>query len=251
MSDDHKKIITAPAHGMQKMHPLVESALSHGGSIDPATMGEMLKVQREWEAGEAKKAYNRAMVALKRELPTVLGRDKKVEFATSKGTTSYQHTTLAAAVDAVTEPLTKHGFSVSWTPKTTDRNVEVTCSLTHEDGHSESTSISAPPDTSGSKSPAQAVASTITLLQRYTMLSLLGIATRDHVDPEPADKVDTKSNLAAVAGLRKEGIDLGDAEKHVGRPMQKWTTSDLSKLRQMIIDKRASEPEQREPGQEG
>jgi hypothetical protein len=44
--------------------------------------------------------------------------------------------------------------------------------------------MTAPIDTSGSKSPAQGVASTITLLQRYTALSLLGIATADMKDAD-------------------------------------------------------------------
>jgi hypothetical protein len=153
-----------------------------------ANLGALLAMQREWEAGEAKKSYTRAMVAMKRELPTVINRDKTVTFATRGGdTTSYTHLSLAAAVEAITPHVCRHGFSVAFSTRSLEKNyIEVSCSITHRDGHSESCTLSGPPETSGTKNPVQAVASTVTLLQRYTLLSLLGIATKDHVDPQPA-----------------------------------------------------------------
>lgn len=243
MSDPNHAIATVierPAP-VERMHPLVELAM-RGGQVDPAMLRELLAVQREYEAGEARKAFTAALIRLKAEMPAVIERDKTVDF-TAKSTgmrTHYTHASLAAALEAVTPHLTAHGFALAWTPSTDKGQVSVTCRLTHSGGHSEETTITAPVDTSGSKSAAQGTASTITLLQRYTALSLLGIATADMTEPRPAEPqgVDTRANLRAVAGLQKFGKSKAEAEAHVGRPVAEWTAADLDTLRAWVRPER-------------
>jgi ERF superfamily protein len=256
MSDPkHQTNVHAPSAAIQVMHPVVQAGLQHlGATPDPATLRELLAVQREWEQGEAKKAFTRALAALKRDLPTVIQRDSVVDFTSTKGRTFYRHTSLAAVMDAVTGPLTQHGFSLSWHPSTsgtgTGTQVMVTCKLVHSEGHFEETSISAPVDTSGSKSPAQGVASTITLLSRYTALSLLGIATADMPEPrgndepnaKPDSSVDADRNLRAMGRLAKLGKTREDAEAFVGRKVSEWTSADIDNLKEWV------KPREREPG---
>lgn len=245
MSDDHAITTTAPAP-VVRVHPVVQAAIAAGAS--PAELREMLAIQREWEAGEALRAYTRARVALRRDLPAVLAKDTLVDYTGAKGRVRYTHTSLAAAMDAVTPALTRHGFALAWVPGRTERGeVEVTCRLTHTDGHSETCTLSAPVDTSGHKSTAQGVASTTTLLSRYTALALLGIATADMVEPtgEPsAGDVDPRRNLRAAARVVERGKTREAAEAHVGRPVAEWTTADLERLREWLgpaLDGRASE----------
>ncbi len=239
MSDEHSTAIVEAPQGLPErpqMHPLVELAVQ-GGSIDPENLEKLLAVQERWEAGQAKKAYARAKTALKRDLPTVIGKDQTVDFTNTKGRrTYYTHSSLAGAMAAVTGPLTAHGFDLSWIPGTGDRGaVTVTCRLTHAEGHHEECSIAAPADTSGSKNPAQAIASTITLLSRYTALSLLGIATADMVDPtgereQSDDDIDPRRNMNAVRAMVKAGRAKDDAVELVGRPVPDWTIGDLRKI---------------------
>jgi hypothetical protein len=250
MSDKHEITTSAPSEVVHntRMHPLVAASMGHG--LDPANLRELMVLQREYEAHEAKKAFTSAMVALKRDLPSVLERDKTVDFTNQAGRrTTYQHTTLAAAIDAIVPILTEHRFSHSWTPDCSGKDVSVTCSLTHEAGHTETCKIAAPPDTSGNKNQGQAVASTITLLSRYTLLALLGIATRDHVDPDPkaekAGKVDAKRNLAAIAWLTSLGHNEDEARTLTGRSCSEWDASDLSNISKHFA------PKQREMGEEG
>lgn len=240
MSDEHGKALTVIEHASdQAMSPVVAMGMRMlSANPNPETLRELLAVQKEWEANEARKAFAVALVALKRDLPTVIARDKTVAFEARGGKTSYTHASLAGVMDAITDPLTQHGFSLAWTPTTGKDGVSVTCKLTHSAGHREECTISAPPDTSGSKSPAQAVASTITLLQRYTALSLLGIATADMKEPDgsedkapSSDAVDSARNLTAVGWLLKQGKARVDAEKFVGRPVAEWTASDLARLK--------------------
>ena len=234
---NHKAIVTVVEHSapVERMHPLVQAAMATG-SLDPATLRDLLAVQREYEAGEARKAFTRALVALKAALPAVIARDTTVDFTSAKGRTRYTHTSLAAAMEAVTPHLTAHGFSLAWVPSTDKGQVTVTARLTHAEGHHEETSISAPVDTSGNKSPAQGVASTITLLQRYAALSLLGIATADMKDPGSSpsasgEHVDTARNLKAAAAVKKAGRTVEDASAMLGRGPQEWTVGDLEKLK--------------------
>ena len=244
MTDTHKaEIVHAEPREVQRMHPVVAQAMKAGP--DPQTLRELLEVQRDWEAGEARKAFTRAMAALKRDLPTVIAKDQLVDYVSKSGQrTRYTHTSLAAAMEAITEPLYRHGFSLGWKSETADRVVRVTAELSHTEGHVERTTLEAPPDTSGHKNPAQAVASTITLLQRYTALSLLGIATADMQDPtgeeQAEDAVDPRRNMAAVRALAEAGIDRAAAEAHVGRSVSEWTRADRDQLRALLEERKAA-----------
>lgn len=250
MSDAKHAIQPHAAHGQvpARMHPIVEQAIAH--NPDPATLRELLAVQREWESGEARKAYARALVALKRDLPQVIGHDKTVDFTSKTGVrTRYTHASLAAAMEAVTPHLTAHGFTLNWEPGRSERgDVVVTCRLLHSEGHSESCTLVAPVDTSGSKSPAQGVMSTITLLRRYTALSLLGIATADMTEPEGREPdgphIDAARNLKAVGALKKYDRTREEAEAFLGKPVQQWTNEDLDKLREWV------DQPQRQPGED-
>ena len=249
MSDTHTKAVAVIERGGEdgRIHPLVRMMRESGAVVDTATIGEMMRLQREWEAGEAKRAYTSALVALKRDLPTVIGRDRTVDFKNREGKrTYYTHASLAGVMDAVTESLTAHGFSLGWEPSTDKGQVTVTCRLTHAGGHSEASTISAPIDVSGNKSPAQGVASTITLLQRYTALAILGIATADMKEPQgEADPlaVDSRANLAMVTEIRKAGRNLEDAITVAGLPVKEWRACDLARIAAWLapVDEREEE----------
>lgn len=240
MSDAHGKpaeLTIIEREPDRAMSPIVAMGMKIlAANPDPATLRELLAVQRTWEDNEARKAFAAALVALKRDLPTVIARDATVDYQGAKGRTHYTHASLAGVMDAITQPLTQHGFSLAWKPSTTTAGVSVTCRLTHAAGHFEEASLTAPADTSGSKSPAQAIASTITLLQRYAALSLLGIATADMKEPTgepeapPPDHVDSARNLRAVGRLVQLGKTRVDAEAFVGRKVENWTAADIDKL---------------------
>lgn len=246
--DEHKAtaaIERVERHEHKAMSPVVAAGLDIlQQNPNPETLRELLQVQKEWEANEARKAYSTALVALKRDLPTVIGRDKLVKF----GNTKYTHASLGAVMEAITEPLTQHGFNLSFHPSTAKGEVSMTCRLTHAAGHSDEITVAAPVDNSGSKSAAQGVASTITLLERYTALALLGIATADMTEPAAApdqepDKVDASRNLNAVGWLKSVGKSREDAERFLGRKVEAWTKADRDRLRAW-----ATPATEREPG---
>lgn len=150
------------------------------GKADLDKLEKLLTLQERWDANEAKKAYHKAMAEFKANPPKI-DKDKKVGYTTQKGNVGYSHASLSNVTDKISTELSKHGLSASWQ---TNQNgmIIVTCKITHVRGHSESTTISAPADTSGAKNAIQAIGSTITYLERYTLLALTGLATHDMDD---------------------------------------------------------------------
>src|SRR3990167_2499280 len=146
------------------------------GGADLEKLSKLLDLQEKWEANEARKAYHRAMAEFKQNPPEI-AKDKKVAY----GNTKYNHASLANVVKKITKELSKHGLSASWSTQQNGQII-VTCKITHVLGHSEETSLSAPADSSGSKNSIQAIGSTITYLERYAILALLGLATHDQDD---------------------------------------------------------------------
>lgn len=150
------------------------------GNADLDKLEKLLTIQERWEAGEARKAYHKAMADFKANPPKI-DKDKKVGYTTQKGNVGYAHASLANVTDKISTELSKHGLSASWATKQNGQ-VMVTCKITHVKGHSEETTLSAPADVSGAKNAIQAIGSTITYLERYTLLALAGLATHDMDD---------------------------------------------------------------------
>ena len=151
---------------------MIRMAVSGGADLDK--LEKLLTLQERFEQNEARKAYHQAMADFKANPPKI-EKDKKVAYLNVK----YNHATLANVTEKINTALSKCGLSASWTTHQTDKLISVTCKITHFKGHSEETTLSAAPDETGSKNLIQAVGSTITYLERYTLLALTGLATYD------------------------------------------------------------------------
>lgn len=150
---------------------------------DVSQLRELMALQREWEAHEAKKLYDASMAEFKKAPPEILKR-KQVSFQTSKGVTEYKHAELGDVCNAIIVSMAAHGITHRWNTLQPDGQVEVTCTLTHVAGHSETTTLKAKPDDSGGKNAIQAVMSAQSYLQRYTLLSAAGMATNSMQDDD-------------------------------------------------------------------
>lgn len=182
MNETALKVIEENAVQVRDNSPaaLMLEAVNKG--MDLEKMSKMLDLQERWETNEARKAYHEAMAAFKAHPPDI-EKDKTVSYAVQgKGTTSYNHATLGNVASKIGKALSPHGLSAGWKTEQEGNLIKVTCTITHKQGHSESTSISAAPDTSGSKNSIQAIGSTISYLERYTILALTGLATHDMDD---------------------------------------------------------------------
>lgn len=153
----------------------VERMINNG--VDPAILEKFMALQERVAVQDARKAYISAMAAFKRNPPDI-EKDQKVSYKQ----TAYSHASLHNVTSKINGALSEHGLSAGWETTQEDGGITVKCTITHEMGHSESTALTAGADTSGSKNSIQAIGSTISYLQRYTILALTGLATKDMDD---------------------------------------------------------------------
>lgn len=185
---------------------LLRIAVTQGADIEK--LSQLMDLQERWEKNEARKAYVAAMAAFKSAAPRI-GKNKHVHFDTAKGPTDYNHATLDHVCDAVTKALSTVGISHRWKVDQDKDWITVTCILTHEFGHSEETKLIGAPDNTGSKNSIQAIGSTVTYLQRYTLLAATGLAAANSdtdgrvpvsTTAIPKDKVQEHCEWIANAG---------------------------------------------------
>lgn len=157
---------------------MMMAAMQQG--ISPDQIREMMALQQQWQAIEAKKAYDAAFAAFKAEAVKII-KGRAVTDGPLKGK-SYAE--LHDVVRAVTPALSKHGLSSSWKLTKDEKDwMEVTCYLRHVGGHEESVSMGGPPDAGGAKNAIQARASTKTYLERYTLKAITGLS-EEHDDTD-------------------------------------------------------------------
>ena len=161
---------------IQAMSPINQAMqmVNNGGDIK--NLEKMMELQERYDANEARKAYHHAMTDFKKSPPKIT-KSKHVKY----GNTNYKHADLASITEMINSALSEQGLSAAWKTDQ-ENNISVKCTITHVLGHSESTTLSSPPDNSGGKNSIQAIGSTITYLQRYTILALTGLAAHDQDD---------------------------------------------------------------------
>jgi len=139
-------------------------------------IGKMMELEKRQYEEMARRAYHSAMAAFKRDPPKVW-RDLQVKYQVpGKAETNWTHADLGKAGDAISTGLGEQGLNHTWRTKQIEDKIKVKCIITHEMGHSESTSLTAGPDTSGGKNSIQAIGSTIFYLERYTLFAITGLA---------------------------------------------------------------------------
>ena len=158
----------------QPVSPLnmIQIAVQRGASVEQ--LGQLMALQERHEANEARKAFVVALNAFKENPPQVL-KDAKVAF----GQTKYSHAALDKASEIIGSALSKVGIAHRWNVEQDGPKIKVSCILTHALGHSESVSMEATADTSGSKNSIQAIGSAVSYLQRYTLFTASGIAPKN------------------------------------------------------------------------
>lgn len=180
---------------LQAVTPMAMLSMAINKGTDLAQLEKLMELQERWEKNEAKKAFDRAVSAFKAN-PPVLHKNKTVNYQNKDlSMTSYDHATLDHLCEAICPELSKHGLSHRWdTMQGEGGAITVTCVLTHEMGHSQGVPLKSLPDQSGGKNAIQSIGSTVTYLQRYTLLAVTGLAVGVQDDdgaaanPRPGDE---------------------------------------------------------------
>lgn len=156
---------------------LIAIAVQRGDSLDVLT--KLMDLKDRHDATMARNAFNAAFAAFKAENVQVL-RNKLITDGPLKGK---KHAELADVCDAATEAMAKHGLSVSFRPVLDEKDwIKVACKVRHAQGHCEETEFGGPIDTGPGRNAIQARKSSVTYLERITMLLALGLAEHDADD---------------------------------------------------------------------
>jgi hypothetical protein len=162
--------------------------------FDVQKFGELLRMQREVENDQARKAFNRAMASAQAEMLPVV-RDAKNSHLNNR----YAK---LETIDAAIRPIyTRWGFSVRYgsAPSPHEGWLRITCTVAHDDGYFEENYLDAPVSLTGSQggrmavTPVQAIGSTVTYLRRY----LLGMVWNTVLADDDDDGEATRRAAAA------------------------------------------------------
>ena len=169
-----RDVAPAPVSTVATPAMLLQIAVQQGADLDK--LERLMALQERYEASEARKAYAAAFSAFKAQAVVII----KNKSVTAGPLSGKSYAELHAVVNAVTPALSQNGLSASWRLTKDEKDwIEVTCTLSHVMGHSESVSMGGPPDAGGAKNGIQARASTVSYLERYTIKAILGLAEQD------------------------------------------------------------------------
>jgi len=203
--DEHS--VVAPVNAALAPDQLLAKALER--DINPDVLSRMMDLYERHERMQAERQYIASMAAFKAD-PPAIRKTKHVSYASKGGKTDYHHAPLDEVVRAISVAMSPHGLSFRWRTQQLDGLISVTCVLQHVGGHSEEVTLQASPDQSGGKNSIQAVGSTVTYLQRYTLLAATGLAAEEQDDDGQAagTKRISEEDLERV----KKGLSLTGTE---------------------------------------
>lgn len=155
---------------------LIQQAMDKGLDLDK--LEKFMAMQERWEKKEAKKSFLNSLSKFQSIVPE-LKKSKTAKIVSLKGNFSYKYADLGSITAQIKPALNDCGLSYRWEFNESGEKLKVTCFISHLDGHTESTSMEAGKDASGSKNDIQQKGSTQTYLQRYTLIGALGLSTAE------------------------------------------------------------------------
>ena len=233
---DLQSVIELPAA------PAIETLPARTASVDPSTLlaravdqgldvdqlGKLMELHERWESNQARKAFNAAMAAFQSMVPRIT-KAKTVDFPSKRGgRVNYSYAPLADIREQIKETLEKCGLSVRFAINQAAGRVNVTCIVTHVDGHSEETSMEGAED--AKMTGNQAIGSTVTFLSRYAMIGALGLTTAD--DDIDGRLPDAYKNPVSTTGAPK--VPTRSMRQRCNQLYADWQQSDWATPNNLI-----------------
>lgn len=177
-------------------------------NANPATMRELLDMQKEIMADQSKRDFNAAFIALQRDLPAIR-RDGRIEVREKDPRTgsreggrvqqSTPYATFNNIMKTIKPLLVKHGFALSFETEPMGERLLVKGRLEGY-GHERTTAFPLPAETSGSKNNVQGWGSSMSYGKRYCTIALLNIVSEAPEDRDTDGEPNRESLKAAKGG---------------------------------------------------
>ena len=203
----------------------IAMAIEKGADIDQ--LEKLMNLKERYDAGEAKSAFFGALSEFQSKVPVI---------EKTKAGHNYKYATLGAITSQIRDILKDCGLTYRF-EQSHENGITVTCVITHIQGHSERTTMTAQADKTGSKNEVQAIGSTVTYLQRYTLIGALGISTADSdtdgvVDNNPVSGSQYKqlAELFAQMGEAPQKALMG----YIKCQLEEVTADNFEKIKAMM-----------------
>jgi len=148
-------------------------------TVDVSKMEKLLDMQERVMEKQAKMDFTSALAQMQPLLPVV---GERGGIKNARGQVQSTYALWEDINEGIRPFLAQFGFALTFRCGTDSDLITVTGVLSHKSGHSESTTIRLPVDTSGSKNAVQAVGSSTAYGKRYTAIALLNITSRGEDD---------------------------------------------------------------------
>lgn len=208
---------------------LLEIAISK--DLDMEKLEKLMTMQSEWEAKEAKKAFFDALSYFQANMPDI-EKTATVDFTNKAGArTYYKYAPLDVIVNTIKHLLAECGLSYRFKQKQHNGLIEITCIVSHRDGHQECTSMEAGADTTGNKNAIQSSGSTVNYLRRYTLTCALGIVAGEE-DNDGDNGINAKgvNTNAAITENQINKLKTRSQEKgHTEAQILEWISGGLNR----------------------
>ena len=197
-------------------------------NVDLDAFEKLVNLVEKVQIDKAKREFYEAFAKFQSQVPPIL---KLSEVNMGAGRPRYNYASLYDIISKIQKPLGEANLSFRWEILNNNDIIEVTCILSHSGGYELQTSIQAGKDATPGKSNVQAIASTITYLKRYTLVSLLGIGTADPDDDAQATvnfdkKKDIEGKDKIIEQIKNELKNCKDEDgvKRIWSKYQKYSS---------------------------
>lgn len=207
-------------------------------NLTPEVMEKFMTLYDRWEAKKGKREFDAAMAGFQGECPVII-KEKGVK--NKDGTRRYSYAPLDQIVKQTGKLISKHGLSYTINASVADNKVSASVVVTHEAGHSQTSSFEVPLDVDSFMNAAQKYGAALTYAKRYAFCNAFGILTGD-VDTDAVRGGERESKLltqlkgmvakATIKELDEFGEKLDKSDKYT--PEQKQEVS-------ILIGKRRNE----------
>lgn len=175
---------------------LISQAIDKG--LDVSALEKLMDLQQRWEANEARKLFFRAFTGFQAQCPD-LRKTKSVSFGSNAP--SFHYAPLSDITRQIAKELKANELSYRWEVQDNEKEIKVTCLISHVAGHTERTTMTASADTGPGRNAIQARGSSISYLQRYTLIGALGLSTAD-------SDIDGRLPVVDIDKLHKEYMEV-------------------------------------------
>jgi hypothetical protein len=181
---------------------LLRLALEREGGID--VVERIVALREREQARQAERSFFEALAAFQDECPPIT--KSKEGLRTKNGKVVSWYAPLDKVVMIARPVLRRHGFAFKWDSRTEDKVMHTTCTLRHEDGHSDTSTFSAPVgNISSLTSGMQDHSGALTYGKRQSFVQVTGLVTAD-LDNDgyvPVEAI-TESQAADLIALAEE-----------------------------------------------